>query len=153
MDKFADDLDTLMGRLMFDCSPEELCKMQYLERRLIELRERNLLKINHSVMELIVAKYLVRDGYDVELEHTIDSGLNCDVYATKGDGVTIIEVETGYVPPAHALDPLDYVKARIAPVTATTVTSSSWQLLPTTSCRYPCSSPCHLGRGRWVTLV
>jgi hypothetical protein len=114
LDKFADDLDTLMGRLMFDCSTEELSKMQSLERRLIELRERNLLKINHSVMELIVAKYLVRDGYDVELEHTIDSGLNCDVYATKGDGITIIEVETGYVPPAHALDPLDYIKARIA---------------------------------------
>lgn len=103
-----------MAKLIVDCSPIELSRMQSLERRLIELREKNLLKINHSVLELIVAKYLVKDGYDVDLEHTIDSGLNCDVYGRKGDGAVIIEVETGYVPPAHALDPLNYIKARIA---------------------------------------
>ncbi|QLH75555.1 MAG: hypothetical protein HPY73_09060 [Methanomassiliicoccales archaeon] len=114
LDKFVEDLDTLMTKLVIDCTPEELSKMQALERRLIELREKNLLKINHSVMELIVAKYLVKDGYEVDLEHTIDAGLNCDVRGRKGDGVVIIEVETGYVPPAHALDPLDYIKARIA---------------------------------------
>jgi hypothetical protein len=114
LDKFVEDLDILMAKLIVDCSPEELVKMQTLEKRLVELRERNLLKINHSVLELIVAKYLVRDGYDVDLEHTIDMGLSCDVYGTKGDGTIIIEVETGYVPPAHALDPLDYIKARIA---------------------------------------
>lgn len=114
MDKFADDLDNLLAKLSEDCSSEELVKMRGLERRLIELRERNLLKINHSVLELIVAKYLVMEGYDVDLEHTIESGLSCDVYGTKGDGKVIIEVETGYVPPAHALDPLDYIKARIA---------------------------------------
>lgn len=114
MDKFANDLDTLLAKLSEDCSPEELVKMQGLEHRLIELRERNLLKINHSVLELIVAKYLVMEGYDVDLEHTIEAGLSCDVYGKKGDGTVIIEVETGYVPPAHALDPLDYIKARIA---------------------------------------
>ncbi|OPY34661.1 MAG: hypothetical protein A4E32_00135 [Methanomassiliicoccales archaeon PtaU1.Bin124] len=114
MDKFQEDLDKLMAKLILDCDADELRRMEFLEHRLIDLREKNLLKINHSVLELIVAKYLVKDGYDVDLEHTIDAGLNCDVYGRKGDGTVIIEVETGYVPPAHALDPLDYIKARIA---------------------------------------
>jgi hypothetical protein len=114
LDKFQEDLDRLMAKLILDCSGQELVRMKHLEERLIDLREKNLLKINHSVLELIVAKYLVKEGYDVDLEHTIDAGLNCDVYGHKGDGSVIIEVETGYVPPAHALDPLDYIKARIA---------------------------------------
>ena len=103
-----------MAKLILDCDREALVRMKHLEERLIDLREKNLLKINHSVLELIVAKYLVKEGYDVDLEHTIDAGLNCDVFGRKGDGSVIIEVETGYVPPAHALDPLDYIKARIA---------------------------------------
>ncbi|HSV42064.1 MAG TPA: hypothetical protein VLH13_01470 [Methanomassiliicoccales archaeon] len=114
MDKFSEDLDKLMAKLVSDCTAVELAKMRTLEKRLVELREKNLLKINHSVLEMIVAKYLVRDGYDVELEHTIEVGLNCDVFARKGEGTMIVEVETGYVPPSHALDPLDYIKARIA---------------------------------------
>ena len=103
-----------MAKLILDCDADELSRMQHLEHRLIDLREKNLLKINHSVLELIVAKYLVKEGYEVDLEHTIDAGLNCDVYGRKGEGTVVIEVETGYVPPAHALDPLDYIKARIA---------------------------------------
>ena len=95
MDKFADDLDNLLAKLAEDCSSEELVKMRGLERRLIELRERNLLKINHSVLELIVAKYLGMEGYDVDLEHTIESVLSCDVYGMKGDGNVMIEVEAG----------------------------------------------------------
>jgi hypothetical protein len=50
----------------------------------------------------------------VELEHELESGLTCDVWAKKGLGTCIVEVETGYVPPSHALDPVDYIKARIA---------------------------------------
>lgn len=114
MDKFSQDLDALMTRLVTECDSQSEERMKALEQRLIDLKERNLLKINHSVLEMIVAKYLILDGYDVDLEHVIDDGLSCDVYARKGDGVLIVEVETGYVPPAHALDPMDYIRARIA---------------------------------------
>jgi hypothetical protein len=36
------------------------------------------------------------------------------LYATKGDGSLIVEIETGFVPPEHALDPQNYIEARIA---------------------------------------
>jgi len=39
--------------------------------------------------------------------------LVCDIFATKGDGSVIIEIETGFTPPAHALNTVDYYAARI----------------------------------------
>ena len=100
MDKFSEDLESLIARLLKDAEPDVAESMRRLEERLVELREKNLLKINHSVLELIVAKFLVSDGFDVDLEHVLDSGLSCDVYAVKGEGTLIVEVETGFVPPA-----------------------------------------------------
>jgi hypothetical protein len=114
LDKFSEDLESLIAHLVKDAEPDVAESIRRLEERLVELREKNLLKINHSVLELIVAKFLVSDGFDVDLEHVLDSGLSCDVYAVKGEGTLIVEVETGFVPPAHALDPMDYIRARIA---------------------------------------
>ena len=39
--------------------------------------------------------------------------LVCDLFASKGDGETIVEIETGFTPPEHALDTVDYYTARI----------------------------------------
>lgn len=111
---YEKDVDLLIQRMMDGATPEVGAQLPSLAQRLKDLRERNMLKINHSVLELVVAKYLIQDGYEVSLEHTLDSGLTCDVYAKKGLGTFIVEVETGYVPPSHALDPVDYIKARIA---------------------------------------
>ncbi|MCG7844942.1 MAG: hypothetical protein MIO90_05880 [Methanomassiliicoccales archaeon] len=113
MDKFSQDLEVLMAKLIAGCDSPSEEALRKLEQRLVDLREKNLLKINHSVLEMIVAKFLILDGYEVDLEHMIDGGLSCDVHARKGDGTLIVEVETGYVPPAHALDPMDYIRARI----------------------------------------
>ncbi len=33
--------------------------------------------------------------------------LVCDIYAKKGGGHTIIEIETGFTPPEHAMDTVD----------------------------------------------
>lgn len=88
-------------------------KMIALRDRLLQLNNQNLVKINHSIMELIGAKYLIQDGFDVELERTMGR-VSCDIYAVKGYGSLIVEVETGFVPPEHALDPLTYLRARIA---------------------------------------
>jgi hypothetical protein len=114
LDKFSQDLEVLMTRLISGCDSPCEEALRKLEQRLVDLKEKNLLKINHSVLEMIVAKFLIMDGYEVDLEHMIDGGLSCDVYGRKGDGILIVEVETGYVPPAHALDPMDYIRARIA---------------------------------------
>jgi hypothetical protein len=111
---YEKDLDTLISSMMSDMPPDLQPKLAELEDRLKQLRDRNLLKINHSVLELVVAKHLILSGYEVQLEHELDSGLTCDVWAEKGLGSCIVEVETGYVPPSHALDPVDYIKARIA---------------------------------------
>jgi hypothetical protein len=74
---------------------------------------RNEVKINHTVMELICAKYLIKMGFDVSLEHSLN-GISTDIYAQKGLGSLIVEVETGFVPPDHALDPMLYLRARVA---------------------------------------
>jgi hypothetical protein len=111
---YEKDVDVLIQRMLLDSKPEVRGQLLSLAQRLKDLRDRNMLKINHSVLELVVAKYLIQDGYQVFLEHTLESGLTCDVYAVKGLGSFIVEVETGYVPPSHALDPVDYIKARIA---------------------------------------
>jgi hypothetical protein len=65
-------------------------------------------------MELVCAKHLIRYGYSVDVEKQLTDILVCDVYAEKGDGVAIVEIETGFIPPEHALDPLGYYAARIA---------------------------------------
>jgi len=63
-------------------------------------------------MEIICAKHLIKNGFDVDIEHELTS-LSTDIYAKKGYGSLIIEVETGFVPPDHALDPMSYLKGRI----------------------------------------
>jgi hypothetical protein len=95
--------------------PEEIVeRMNFVKNRLIELYMRNLVKINHSAMELVCAKHLIRYGYTVDVEKQLTDILICDVYAEKGDGAAIVEIETGFIPPEHALDPLSYYAARIA---------------------------------------
>jgi len=114
LNEFEKDLEVLFERLVANIPVNARDKLLSLVTRLIELRDRNMLKINHSVLELVVAKNLILNGYEVKLEYDIRENLACDVWATKGLGTLIVEIETGYVPPSHALDPTDYIKARIA---------------------------------------
>jgi hypothetical protein len=112
MGKFEEDLGVLLEKLLVGTSEVNGQKLRSLGDKLAKLHSEGLVKINHSVMELICAKYLVVAGYDVDVESILD-GLSCDVYATKGLGTLIVEIETGFVPPEHALDLLTYLKARI----------------------------------------
>lgn len=102
-----------MERLQKGIDREFRLKLEALKERLVILHKENRVKINHSVMELVCAKHLVRRGYSVNVECLLD-GLSCDLYGTKGLGNMIVEVETGFIPPDHALDPLTYCEARIA---------------------------------------
>ncbi|MFP3951350.1 MAG: hypothetical protein ACLFVP_04310 [Candidatus Bathyarchaeia archaeon] len=108
-----DDIDVVIERFRGELSPQEEERVMLLRKRLDDLNHLNKVKINHSVMELICAKYLIKDGFNVELEYTVND-VSTDVYAEKGYGSLIVEVETGFVPPEHALDPQTYLKARIA---------------------------------------
>lgn len=112
--KFEQDLTVLLSRLTLDMDKETALKLTMVKDELIRLQKENVVKINHSVMELICAKYLILKGYDVQVEHKLNDVLTCDLYAVKGFGNLIVEIETGFIPPEHALDPLTYTYARLA---------------------------------------
>ena len=114
MEKFDRDLTTLLCRLTFDSTPEAENKLNILKDWLIKLHRENVVKINHSVMELVCAKYLILKGYEVQLEYPLNEILTCDLYGIKGLGNLIVEVETGFIPPENALAPLTYTTARLA---------------------------------------
>jgi len=114
MKKFDRDLGILLKRLNKSVDKETKKKLSSLRDRLILLNDENVVKINHSVMELVCAKHLILKGYEVDVERPLEGGVICDLYGVKGFGSVIVEVETGFVPPEHALDPATYCKARIA---------------------------------------
>jgi hypothetical protein len=114
LERFSEDVNTLLERMTRGEPAPILDRMNFVKHRLIDLYKRNIVKINHSAMELVCAKHLIHYGYNVDVERQLSDILVCDLYATKGDGEAIVEIETGFIPPEHALDPLSYYYARIA---------------------------------------
>jgi len=112
-EKFSEDLDALLQKISSTHDNSVIGDLSRVRSRLVELNRENLVKINHSIMELLCAKLLVLKGYDVEVEHRVSDLLVCDLLGTKGDGRAIVEIETGFVPPEHALDPGSYYRARV----------------------------------------
>ena len=112
--KFEQDLTVLLSRLTKDTEKQVENKLTILKDWLIKLQRENIVKINHSVMELVCAKYLIEKGYDVQLEYPLNEILTCDLYSIKGLGNLIVEIETGFIPPENALAPLTYTSARLA---------------------------------------
>ncbi len=112
--KFESDVTTLTAKLTVDTTELENSKLNRLKDWLLKLQKENVVKINHSVMELVCAKYLVQRDYDVQLEYPLNEILTCDLFAVKGLGNLIVEIETGFIPPENALAPLTYTSARLA---------------------------------------
>ncbi|GAY26424.1 conserved protein of unknown function [Desulfurococcaceae archaeon AG1] len=81
--------------------------------KLYDLNKRRSISVNHSVMEILVAAHLLEEGYeDVDVESPL-GGLVADVVATKNGSKTIVEIETGFTPAEHSVDPVEYLRARI----------------------------------------
>ena len=114
IEKFTDDVYTVAEKLAEGKESDMKARINFVRERLIELYQKNLVKINHSVLEMICASNLIAQGYAVDIEKHLSDILVCDVFATKGDGTFIMEIETGFTPPDHALDTIDYYVARIA---------------------------------------
>lgn len=114
LERFTDDVTTLTEKMTIGESEQIICRTNFVKNRLIELYKRNIVKINHSAMELVCAKHLIHCGYSVDVEQQLTDILVCDLYASKDDSKAIVEIETGFIPPEHALDPLSYYTARIA---------------------------------------
>ena len=113
VEKFQDDVYSITERLSEHLSPELTPKLNFVRQNLIEYYKKNLVKINHSVLELICAAELISNGFSVDVEKSISDVLVCDLFGKKNDGTAIIEIETGFTPPEHALDTVDYYAARI----------------------------------------
>ena len=112
--KFETDLITLISELTSDVDKEAQNKLDVLKDWLLKLHKENVVKINHSVMELVCAKYLILKDYEVQVEYRLSDLLTCDLFAVKGLGNLIVEIETGFIPPENALAPLTYTSARLA---------------------------------------
>ncbi len=113
VEKFQDDVYSVTELLSKHLSPELTPKLNFVRQNLIEYYKKNLVKINHSVLELICAAELISHGFSVDVEKSISDVLVCDLFGKKGDRTAIIEIETGFTPPEHALDTVDYYAARI----------------------------------------
>ena len=112
--KFKADLYGLANRACKDDDEQTLAKVFSVADILVGLYRKNLVKINHSALELVCARGLIKHGYDVRVEHRLDTRLVCDVYGKRGDGVLVVEIETGFIPPEAALEPMVYARARVA---------------------------------------
>ena len=113
LEKFRNDVYDMTEKLSKNLKENDVPKLNYVRQQLIEMYQKNLVKINHSILELICASNLISRGYAVEVEKEVSDILVCDIFAKKGGGDTIIEIETGFTPPDHAMDTVDYIAARI----------------------------------------
>ena len=113
LEKFQNDVFAMFDKLSKNLQDHDKSRLRYVCNQLIEMYKKNLVKINHSVLEIICASSLIARGYSIEVEKSVSDILVCDIYAKKGGGYTIIEIETGFTPPEHAMDTLDYFTARL----------------------------------------
>ena len=113
LEKFQNDVYAISELLSTQLDQDDVPKLNFVRQRLIDMYKENLVKINHSVLEIICASELIAHGYSVDVEKSVSNLLTCDIFATKGDNTSIIEIETGFTPPEHALDTVDYYAARI----------------------------------------
>ncbi|MHA2425016.1 MAG: hypothetical protein ACXAEF_09530 [Candidatus Thorarchaeota archaeon] len=136
--KFAHDMDTLLDQLEPSTKLGTIDKLIPIRDRLVELNKKRLVKINHSILQVICATHLIEQGYNVQVEHPLLSGqLSADLFATrkkepeieydiesiliserlglpKDIEALVVEVETGFVPPKAASHPGRYQTARVA---------------------------------------
>ena len=105
-----EDLDIVIKKMDLDEFLENI--LHPIRRKLVEMWRKKLVKSNHSVMEFVVAAYLATKGYVVDVEVPLPNGLVADVIGISGEKKIIIEIETGFVPPEHSIDPIAYRVAR-----------------------------------------
>lgn len=112
--RFKSDLYGLTLRACEKDGAQVRSKVMGIADVLVGLYRKNMVKINHSALELVCARGLILQGYEVKVEHKLDRMLVCDVMGERADGRFIIEIETGFIPPEAALEPAAYARGRIA---------------------------------------
>jgi hypothetical protein len=112
--RFKADLYDLASRACRDEAGEVRSKVYRTADALVKLYRKNAVKINHSALELVCARELIRQGYAVKVEHRLSRSLVCDLIGEKGGRSVMVEIETGFIPPEAALEPSEYARGRIA---------------------------------------
>ncbi len=112
-EKFDKDIAAIQYRLSSRLDTSQLEQVEAIAAKLREMFRKLLVKSNHSVMEVLVATFIIEMGYQTDVEHPLEQNLVCDVYGRKSESTLIAEIETGFVPPEHALDPVTYIRARL----------------------------------------
>ena len=136
-DRFAKDLEFLLQQLDLTTDSETMTQLDQICNRLVELRKKRLVKINHSVMQVLCAKFLIEQGYRTNVEYPLEGGkLIADIFAIRERSscssdelvhkmisekhnlpydkeTLVVEIETGFVPPKAALYPVRYRQTRI----------------------------------------
>ena len=131
-------MDSLLNQLRPTSDAEIMDQLTRIRDRLVDLNRKRLVKINHSVMQVLCAKHLIEQGYDVRCEHPLVGGqIIADLFAVRErepelehdiesvmiserlglpveKEALVVEIETGYVPPKAALYPTHYRQTRIA---------------------------------------
>ncbi|HZA08048.1 MAG TPA: hypothetical protein VE619_10105, partial [Nitrososphaeraceae archaeon] len=59
MERFSADVNTLSNKMTLGESREIIERMNFVKQRLIELYKKNIVKINHSALELVCARHLI----------------------------------------------------------------------------------------------
>ncbi|EWG06975.1 MAG: hypothetical protein ASUL_07294 [Candidatus Aramenus sulfurataquae] len=78
--------------------------------KLLEFHKLGVINSIHSILQLIVASFLIKEGYRTSVEYETE-GRVIDVYAVKGYDIGI-EVETGFVPPNFADNQEEFLMSR-----------------------------------------
>ncbi len=89
LEKFRNDVYGMTKKLSKNLKENDVPRLNYVCQQLIEMYQKNLVKINHSILELICASNLISNGYYVEVEKDISDILVCDVYAKKEVGIPL----------------------------------------------------------------
>ncbi|MFP3190601.1 MAG: hypothetical protein RXR31_04600 [Thermoproteota archaeon] len=78
----------------------------------IQLYLRQLVKSNHTMMELILALHFLKRKKVVDIEKELGDLIADVLVLNNGKYEELIEIETGFVPPEYSADPVSYRFAR-----------------------------------------
>ena len=67
IEKFQNDVYAISELLSAQLDEENVPKLNFVRQRLIDMYKENLVKINHSVLEIICASELIAHGYSVDV--------------------------------------------------------------------------------------
>ena len=71
VEKFQDDVYAITELLSEQLDSKNVPKLNFVRQKLIDMYKKNLVKINHSVLELICASELIAHGYFVDVEKSV----------------------------------------------------------------------------------